>query len=166
MGEVSQSGGDHGGKKGKPKGKKSSTHIDMTPMVDLAFLLLTFFMLTATFSKPKVMEIVLPDKSKKTPPVDIKETRIMNVLLDKNDKIYYYIGKDLNALQATTYQAIRPVLQDRERNDSTSIVLIKPGEGSKYKNVVDMFDEMNITRQKIFALVDITKPEQDKLKAQ
>ncbi|MFM7079991.1 MAG: ExbD/TolR family protein, partial [Bacteroidota bacterium] len=50
-----------GGKKdGKVKQKKSTTHIDMTPMVDLAFLLLTFFMLTTTFSKPKTMEVNMP----------------------------------------------------------------------------------------------------------
>jgi biopolymer transport protein ExbD len=88
MAEIIQN---EGGKKGKPK--KHSTHIDMTPMVDLACLLLTFFMLTTAFSKPKVMEIVLPDPPKphEIPP-QIPEKRTINIVLDANDKIYWYNG--------------------------------------------------------------------------
>ena len=63
MAEIIANEGGHGKKKGKARAKKHGTHIDMTPMVDLACLLLTFFMLTTAFSKPKVMEIVLPEKT-------------------------------------------------------------------------------------------------------
>jgi biopolymer transport protein ExbD len=92
MAEIIQ---DEGGKKkgSKHKPKKHSTHIDMTPMVDLACLLLTFFMLTTAFSKPKVMEIVLPEPPKphEVPP-QIPEKRTINILLDANDKVYWYNG--------------------------------------------------------------------------
>src|SRR6266853_2131721 len=89
MSEVQQkdSGGDK--KHKKIRAKKASTHIDMTPMVDLAFLLLTFFMLTTTFSKPKTMEINMPVK----PPPDFKPPEITNaltVLLTDKNKIYWY----------------------------------------------------------------------------
>jgi len=90
MGEIIQNEGG-GKKKGKRRAKKHSTHIDMTPMVDLACLLVTFFMLTTAFSKPKVMELVLPDKKDKTDPPKVDDSRTVNIILD-NDKVYYYNG--------------------------------------------------------------------------
>jgi biopolymer transport protein ExbD len=93
MAEIIQNEGD-GKKKGKRRAKKHSTHIDMTPMVDLACLLLTFFMLTTAFSKPKVMEITLPEPPKKDDPAPprISGSRALNIILDENDKVYWYAG--------------------------------------------------------------------------
>lgn len=91
MAEIADSGGGHG-KGGKKRAKKQSTRVDMTPMVDLAFLLLTFFVLTSTFSKPKSMELSLP-----APPEDQKNLpEVKNgvtFLLTKDDKIFYYVGQ-------------------------------------------------------------------------
>lgn len=81
--------------KGKHKGKKHPPHIDMTPMVDLMCLLITFFMLTTAFNKAKVMEINLPEKIKDNTPVDapkISASRTLNLILGPNDKIYWYPG--------------------------------------------------------------------------
>jgi biopolymer transport protein ExbD len=90
MAEVNTGGGGNG-KHEKKRAKKSSTRIDMTPMVDLAFLLLTFFVLTSTFSKPKTMEINYPaDK-----PIDQKDQLVNNALtfiMTKDDGLYYYFG--------------------------------------------------------------------------
>ncbi len=91
MAEIADSGGGHG-KGGKKRAKKQSTRVDMTPMVDLAFLLLTFFVLTSTFSKPKSMELSLPappDNPIDQPPVKNGVT----FLLTKDDKIFYYAGE-------------------------------------------------------------------------
>jgi biopolymer transport protein ExbD len=91
MAEVNTGGGG-GGKHEKKRAKKSSTRIDMTPMVDLAFLLLTFFVLTSTFAKPKTMEINYPAK----PEDDTKNIRVNNALtfiLSDKDAIYYYYGQ-------------------------------------------------------------------------
>lgn len=89
MAQIAESGGGDHGKKGKKRAKKGSTHVDMTPMVDLAFLLLTFFVLTSTFSKPKVMPLNYPAKLKDptfTPPkVNNAATFILS-----GDKVYYY----------------------------------------------------------------------------
>ena len=91
MAEIAEGGGG-GHKGGKKRAKKQSTRIDMTPMVDLAFLLLTFFVLTATFSKPKSMELTFPAP----PPPDQKVDEVKNgitFLLTKDDRIFYYEGQ-------------------------------------------------------------------------
>ncbi len=90
MAEIQEGGG--GQKGGKKRAKKQSTRIDMTPMVDLAFLLLTFFVLTATFNKPKSMELTFPAP----PPIDQKQDQVKNgitFLLSKDDRIFYYEGE-------------------------------------------------------------------------
>jgi len=86
-----------GAKKGKKKArsKKMSTRVDLTAMVDLGFLLITFFMLATTFNKPKTMEIVKPakDDDKKDVPV-IKMSKTVSFLLGNNDKVYWYVSPD------------------------------------------------------------------------
>jgi biopolymer transport protein ExbD len=114
-----------GKKKGKKRAKKHGTHIDMTPMVDLACLLLTFFMLTTAFSKPKVMEIVLPErqKDKKNQP-EISKGRVLNVILTSDSKIYWYNGladprkPPLPILNVTDFSkdGIRKIVLDRNKN--------------------------------------------------
>jgi biopolymer transport protein ExbD len=92
MAEIAEGGGGGHGKGGKKRAKKQSTRIDMTPMVDLAFLLLTFFVLTSTFSKPKSMELSLPAE----PPPGSKPPPIKNgvtFILTKDDRIFYYKGE-------------------------------------------------------------------------
>lgn len=90
MAQLDTSGGDGGGgkKHQKKRAKRSSNHIDMTPMVDLAFLLLTFFMLTTTFNKPKTLEINMPAKPKDDQP-EVKVTNALTILLS-DDKVYWY----------------------------------------------------------------------------
>lgn len=94
MAEMAEGGGGGGHDKGKKRAKKSSTKVDMTPLVDLAFLLLTFFVLTSTFSKPKVMSLVYPakpDESKPKPP-DAEVNNAVTFLLSDN-RIFYYEGQ-------------------------------------------------------------------------
>jgi biopolymer transport protein ExbD len=91
MAEIAEGGG--GDHKGKKRAKKQSTRVDMTPMVDLAFLLLTFFVLTSTFNKPKSMELSLPAEPPpgSPPPPEVKNG--LTFLLTKDDKIFYYFGQ-------------------------------------------------------------------------
>jgi biopolymer transport protein ExbD len=91
MAEIAESGGG-GHDKGKKRAKKQSTKVDMTPMVDLAFLLLTFFVLTATFSKPKVMSLVYPAKPKDTEQKQDVEVNNAVTFLLAEDRIFYYEG--------------------------------------------------------------------------
>jgi biopolymer transport protein ExbD len=111
---------------GKKKAKKHAPHIDMTPMVDLMCLLITFFMLTTAFSKAKIMEINLPEKikDKNVEPPKISASRTLNIVLGPNNKLYYYPGtvkpedfNNLPPLQETDYSAtgIRTLLLERNR---------------------------------------------------
>jgi biopolymer transport protein ExbD len=111
---------------GKKKAKKHAPHIDMTPMVDLMCLLITFFMLTTAFAKAKVMEIVLPEKIKdsKAEPPKISASRTLNIILGPDNKIYWYPGlvkaedyNNLPPLQETDFSAtgIRQLLLERNR---------------------------------------------------
>lgn len=92
MAEIAEGGDGGHGKGGKKRAKKQSTRVDMTPMVDLAFLLLTFFVLTSTFSKPKSMELSMPAPPEKDDkPVEVKNG--VTFLLTKDDRIFYYVGQ-------------------------------------------------------------------------
>jgi|SRR5690606_14124845 len=159
MAEVQQQGG--GGKKGggKVRVKKQSTKIDMTPMVDLAFLLLTFFILTTTFNKPKTMEVNMPDKVKdEADQTKVNEKDILNLILSENNKIYWYIGLEPPVYQ-TNYSkdGVRKVLLEQNQLNPKLMILIKPEDGSRYENMVDILDEMEITNTKRYAIVDYTE---------
>jgi biopolymer transport protein ExbD len=167
MAEVSQGGGGGGNKGGKVRAKKSSTKIDMTPMVDLAFLLLTFFMLTTTFNKPQTMEITMPEKPKaedKLP--EVNEKKVVTLILGANDKVYWYNGITDPEVKVTDFSAngIRKVLLTQNSQIPGMIILIKPSEESRYKNMVDILDEMSITNMQRFALVKITQEDKDLVK--
>lgn len=162
MAQVPESGGDSG-KGGKKRAKKMSTALDMTPMVDLAFLLLTFFMLTTTFNKPQTMEINMPVKpDNEEEQIALKASNAMTIILGENDKLYYYFGLGDPAenpeLVETDYSAngIRKVLvSPKVKSNDKMTVMIKPMDKSRYKNVVDILDELKITDTKKFALVEI-----------
>jgi len=197
-----------GKKGGKRRPKKQSTRIDMTPMVDLMCLLITFFMLTTAFSKPKVMVITMPEKKLNTDkPPEIPAWRTLNILLTDNDVVYYYVGNadprkpPLPALVKSDFSkdGIRKVLLEKNKDlfvqivtfkdkrhsgklvvaDTTAdqqikkmkkddqkgpIVLIKADEKAKYKDVVDIIDEMAICNIASYAIVDITPVELGMLK--
>jgi biopolymer transport protein ExbD len=179
-------GGDSGGHKKGPgvkKAKKLSTRIDMTPMVDLGFLLITFFIFTATMSTPTTMRLIMP-KDEKNPEnqTEVKESAALTILLGGNNGLYYYEGQmkaDGSNFKSSTYKEIRDVIQTKRTNvmqmgkslgyhpDSTDrdlVVVIKPNESATYKNTVDVLDEMTINNIRRFAIVDITQPEKDAIR--
>jgi biopolymer transport protein ExbD len=167
-------------------GKKSPPRVDMTPMVDLGFLLVTFFMVTTTFSKPNVMELGMPDKTKEIKNnIAIKESRAITLILGSDNRVFYYTGTGqdpehtkievgyFNDGKKSIRQALinrkaevasNPNLNAKERADGI-VVLIKPDEKSTYKNVVDILDEMKICDIHIYAIVDISKPEKEMIQS-
>ncbi len=172
MAELDTSGGGkHKG--GKVRSKKASTRVDLTAMVDLAFLLITFFMLTTTLSKPKAMDLAMPDKDEKqTDQLAVAASRSFTLLLGANNKVEWFIGEPGKS-QPTTEgygrNGLRKTLieKGKEIQQSTGkfmVVLIKPSDKSNYKNVVDAIDEMNITGVQSYAIVDILPAELELLK--
>lgn len=119
MAQIDTGGAEGHGKHAKKRAKKLSTRIDMTPMVDLAFLLLTFFVLTSTFSKPKVLRMIFPEKKENPqdkPPV-VKDG--LTLIVDKDNKLYHYTGglKELKQMETTDYshEGLRKILKERNR---------------------------------------------------
>lgn len=157
-------GGDDGHKKGPgvKKAKKMSTRVDMTPMVDLGFLLITFFIFTTTMAQPTAMNLFMPkDVDKPDDQNKVKETGAFTILLGKADQVYFYEGMDPTKLQASSFKLIREELMKKKQNTNPEdlVVIIKPSEEATYKNTVDILDEMTINEIKRYAMVDITEDE-------
>jgi biopolymer transport protein ExbD len=153
------SGGGHKKGPGVKKSKKLSTRVDLTPMVDLGFLLITFFIFTTTMSQPTAMRLNLPkDTDKPDEQNKLKESAAFTVMPAKNDQVYYYEGLDPSKLQSGNWKTIRDAILDKKRRTDPSdfMVIIKPDKDATYKNTVDMMDEMKIDDVKRYALVDIS----------
>jgi biopolymer transport protein ExbD len=164
--DTSQKGGHKKGK--KKRSKKASTRVDLTPMVDLAFLLVTFFMMTTTFSKPQTMEINMPVKSTTGETSDTKASQTMTIILGENNKVFWFKGTPDTANFSTTDYSpngLRRLLIDINRSTKDLTCIIKPTDKSNYRNVVDALDEMSIVGVKRYALVsDFAPDEKEKIK--
>jgi len=163
-------GGGHKKGPGVKKAKKASTRVDLTPMVDLGFLLITFFIFTTTISQPTTMKLNLPkDTDKPEEQNKLKESGALTLLLGKNDNVYYYEGildPTASNLKNTTMKKVRDEILSKKRSTPPDdlMVVIKPGEESTYKDVVNALDEMTINDIKRYALVDISEVETQLLK--
>ena len=145
--------------KGKKKKKKrAGVRIDMTPMVDVALLLLTFFMLTTVFNKPQTMELNLPpDKEVK---VEVAASTLLTVRVAPNMQIYWNMGNEPTALKKIAFKELRPLMVERLRSIPKLITLVQIDREAKYNDMVDIIDELNlanITRFSIAPLKDTDK---------
>lgn len=158
---------------------KHNLKVDMTPMVDLGFLLITFFVITTEMTRPTVMDIFMPKDSDN--PMWLGESNALTVLLD-NDKMYYYNGNwkdvvksgkiteiqfsgshDLRKVIGEKQQQLDEMAKGKEGRDGL-MMLIKPGSKASYKNVVDVLDEATINRVKKYAIIKISEEENSWLK--
>lgn len=167
--DTSSSGGHKKGP-GVKKGKKLSTRVDLTPMVDLGFLLITFFIFTTTMSQPTAMKLFLPKDAEN--PEDqnkAKESGVITLLLGKDNNVFYYEGQlapDGSNFKSSTFKEIRTVLLEKKARtlEKDLVVVLKPSSESTYRNVVDILDEMTINVLKRYALVDISDIEEQLVK--
>ncbi len=152
------SGGGHKKKRGVRRSKKLSTRVDLTPMVDLGFLLITFFIFTTEMTKPSVMRLILPKDEKETP---VPQSAVFTLLPAKNDLIYYYEGADPMQLKTANFHSIRSIILNKKNHTDPKWfeVVLKPTKDANYKNAVDILDEMKIDAVPHYALVDITSDE-------
>jgi len=165
--DAGSDGGGHKKGPGVKKAKKLSTKVDMTPMVDLGFLLITFFIFTTTVAQPTAMKLFMPkDVDKPEDQNKVKESGAFTIMLGKEDQVYYYEGLDPTKLQAIGFKGIRDAILNKKKstNPEDLVVIIKPTEDATYKNTVDILDEMTIAEIKRYALVDISSDEYQLIK--
>lgn len=176
--------GDSGGKGkgGKVRSKKSNAKVDLTAMVDLAFLLITFFMLTTSLSKPQSMDLGLPDKDDKKDDkkdeIKTDERRTMTIIMGKDNKIKWFHGLletpqpngaptnsvyGKNGIRKEILKRVTSIPQVTGSKDKGMIVIIKPTKLSTYRNLVDILDEMAICDVPTYAIVNDITPEEQKL---
>jgi biopolymer transport protein ExbD len=188
-----------GGRHQKKRAKKGSTRIDMTPMVDLAFLLLTFFILTTTMYKPSTLQLTFPVPPEEDQPQELdKVNNALTLFLTKKDQIFYYqnafkagetqlsqtnfkdvekmlielnkstverineLSKQLNE-QKITEEVYDSLKNEAQKQKDALFVIIKPDKDAKFRNMIDIVDEMDISGIGKYAVQDTIKPEEQAL---
>jgi biopolymer transport protein ExbD len=161
------------------RNKKTVLKIDMTPMVDLGFLLITFFVFTTTISSPTVTDLFMPNDNYIKNPSTLADSYALTVLLDEKNQLYYYEGNWENAKHTQSIfktnfsvssglgEVIRKKQQELDRNKRLPegrkglMLLIKPSSLSVYRNLIDALDEALINEVKKYAILEITTDEID-----
>ena len=146
MAEIQESGNKKGG---KSKQKKMTVRVDFTPMVDMNMLLITFFMLCTSLSKPQTMEISMPSNDKtitEEQQTKVKASQAITLLLGDDNKLYYYEGE--------------PNYKDYTSLKDTPTVIIKATDKSSYKNLIDALDEMQICNIGKYVITDIAEADE------
>jgi biopolymer transport protein ExbD len=150
-------------RKGIARFSGKNLKVDLTPMVDLGFILISFFIFTSTLSELKAMEIINPNDSDITETDDICESCVLTILTDKNNKVWYYEGKEENAVyKETSFEAaaLRKLIADKKKKvaqevgEDKFVLIVKPLDHSNFKNLVDIIDESNINLVKRYYLAE------------
>jgi len=162
--------------------RKLPPRIDLTPMVDLGFLLITFFMFTTTMLENKTMDIIMPVEG---PPTEVPDHTAMTIYLGKNHTAFYFSGEaalhedfgqlvrthDLSpdlrkafiAHEASVKQAYVDGKKGAKPNDRP-FVIIKPGVDSRYSDLIQVLDELSICRILQYSISDLSAKEENMLK--
>jgi len=139
------------GKSSKRKAKKRmGFHLDMTPLVDITFLLLTFFMFTTTMAQPQIMDMKVPPES--DTPVEVKQSLLFTILVDKHSRILFYQGLETEPLEQIEVKDLRALainfnLEEGKKNELITSLKISPEVD--YGLVVNILDELNQAEVKI-----------------
>ena len=115
----------------------------MTPMVDIAFLLLIFYMVTTIFMQPQAMEISLPPEKEKTVP--IKESNLLNLRVDEDGKIYKNFGKEKPEL--FPLDSLRTFLMKENEEKPKLVTFVRIHRDAKYSIMVDIIDEIQVVEK-------------------
>ena len=154
---------------GVRRSKKLSTKVDLTPMVDLGFLLITFFIFTSVVAKPTAMDIYIPDEGDS---MRTGNSKTLNIILTGDNEVYYYNGDDLNNMHATNYSpdGLRAIIRSKKEqvafkfgDGNETVILLKPTDDASYNNIVDAFDELTINSITRYVLMDVDETEKSLL---
>jgi len=154
--------------RGFSKSKKLSTRVDLTPMVDLGFLLITFFIFTTSLTRPTVMKLAMPDDTSTVDGMETSEAKTLTLLVGPNNRLFYYAGKFKEPLHEIDFKQLRNVIIDKKQQvfnkfgTSDLVVLIKVTDEANFKNIVDSLDEMIINGVPTYMLLE---PEAEELEA-
>lgn len=161
-------------KQGGSKQRKKMIRVDMTPMVDLGFLLITFFMFTTNFTKPNVMDLGLPAKDPNPNPINIPKINPLNqvtFILGKDNRVFYHqkTKEDLNKnnLKETDFSGINITkiiseAYNKAPKKENFTIIIEPTDDANYKNFVDILDNIAISKKEQYGVTDI-KPWEKKV---
>ena len=147
---------------GMRKSKKHTTRVDLTPMVDLGFLLITFFIFSTTMTQRTTLNLSLPkDTPNEHDLMRVKGSGVLTLIPGERNTVYYYFKKDPSTMQSATYKNIRDVILVKKKNTVLIdlFIIIKPVKEATYKNVVDIIDEMNINDIPRYAIINISDQE-------
>ena len=141
----------HDKKKKHKKMRRLGVRIDMTPMVDVAFLLLTFFMLTTSMNRPQTMEINLPPKvDGKDVKVEVAQSNLLMLRVKEDGTLFWNIG--LDPPKKLAFSELRKLMQQQSQQNPKLVTLIKIDRKGKYKMMVDVMDEVNLANVTRFSL--------------
>jgi len=141
--------------------RRVTNRIDMTPMVDVAFLLLIFFMLTTVFRQPQAMEMNLPPPDAK---VQVAQSNVLTLFVDANTRMFYTLGK--GALTPTSTKDLNALFLDNKKLNADLIILVKISRQAKYNSMVDLMDELEIANMTRFSVVAMTPDDVKLIEAQ
>ncbi len=148
----------HGKGKKRKKSRRLGIRIDMTPLVDVAFLLLTFFMLTTSMSRPQTMEINLPPDDVN---VEIAESNLLTLRVDAKERVFWSVG--IESPTKIEFGALREFLRQRSEANQKLVTLIKVDREAKYSTMVNMMDELNLANITRFSLAPMNDQDKEML---
>ncbi|OVE60784.1 biopolymer transporter ExbD [Chryseobacterium mucoviscidosis] len=161
-------------KQGGSKQRKKLIRVDMTPMVDLGFLLITFFMFTTNFTKPNVMDLGLPAKDPHPPIINdvvIDQKNQITFILGKDNRVFYHQSNkeelNKNNLKETNFSGINITkiiseAYNKAPNKGKFTIIVEPTDDANYKNFVDVLDNIAISKKERYGVTDI-KPWEKKV---
>ncbi len=158
--ESGKSSGPAQGVLGRPKKKRPAVRIDMTPMVDVAFLLLIFFMVTTVFRRPLAMEVNLPEPNAK---VEVPESNVLTVYVDRGEALFAKLGK--GPIERLAWPDLTPTLQANAAANPNLIVLVKIHRGARYEPMVDLMDTLEDAKMERFSLIAMPPADAQALEA-
>jgi biopolymer transport protein ExbD len=148
----------HGKGKKRKQIRRVGIRIDMTPLVDIAFLLLTFFMLTTSMSRPQTMEINLPPEDVS---VEVAESNLLTLFVTSKGDLFWRMK--LDAPEKIEFDNLRSFLKERIESNSKLITLVKVDREGKYNMMVNIIDELNLASITRFSLAPMLDSDKDLL---